>query len=133
MCKSKALVFAQSRSKIIQTSFYGCKTVKRSTEKYFLQILLKNVGFIGKKPERGMGEMWNLVGNLIFLCSTKNLKITILSRVPFIVQIFSKYFHLSDHHKIFGASFYRSHSTRPTIFFTSFLLACCLLKLQLIL
>ena len=38
-----------------------------------------------------------------------------------ILQIFSKYFHLSDHHKIFGASFYRSHSTRPTIFFTSFL------------
>ena len=38
-----------------------------------------------------------------------------------IFQIFSKYFHLSDHHKIFGASFYRSHSTRPTIFFTSFL------------
>ena len=38
-----------------------------------------------------------------------------------ISQIFHKYFHLLDHHKIFGASFYRSHSTRPTIFFTSFL------------
>ena len=38
-----------------------------------------------------------------------------------ISKIFYKYFHLSDHHKIFGASFYRSHSTRPTIFFTSFL------------
>ena len=41
ICKSKAPVFAQFRSKIIRTSFDGCKTVKRSREKYFLQILLK--------------------------------------------------------------------------------------------
>ena len=92
ICKSKAPVFAQFRSKIIKTSFNRCKTVQRFTEKYFLQILLKNVGFIGKKPEQGMREMWNLVGNLIFLCSTKNLKITFFSRAPFNVQIFQKYF-----------------------------------------
>ena len=54
ICKSKAPVFAQFMSKIIRTSFDGCKTVKRSIEKYFLQILLKNVGFIGKKPEGGV-------------------------------------------------------------------------------
>ena len=54
-CKSKALVFAQFRSKIIKTSFDGCKTVKRSTEKYFFQKFLKNVGFVGKKPEGGVG------------------------------------------------------------------------------
>ena len=57
ICKSKAPVFAQFMSKIIRTSFDGCKTVKRSIEKYFLQILLKNVGFIGKKPEQGVREM----------------------------------------------------------------------------
>ena len=55
ICKSKAPVFAQFRSKIIKTSFDGCKTVKRSTEKYFLQILLGNEGFIVKKPEEGVG------------------------------------------------------------------------------
>ena len=73
-------------------SFKGFKTVKRFTEKYFLQILLKNVGFIGKKPEQGVREMWNLVRNLIFSCSTKILKITFFSRALFIVQIFHKYF-----------------------------------------
>ena len=57
ICKSKAPVFAQFMSKIIRTSFDGCKTVKRSIEKYFLQILLKNVGFIGKKPEQDVREM----------------------------------------------------------------------------
>ena len=55
ICKSKAPVFAQFRSKTIRTSFDGCKTVKRSTEKYLLQKFLKNVGFVGKKPERGVG------------------------------------------------------------------------------
>ena len=83
--------------------------------------MLGNEGFIVKKPEEGVGEMWNFVCNHIFSCSKRNLKITFLSQALFIVQIFSKYFHLPDHHKIFGASFYRSHSTRPTIFFTSFL------------
>ena len=57
ICKSKAPVSSQFRSKIIKTSFDGCNSVKRFTEKYFLQILLKNVGFIGKKPEQGMREM----------------------------------------------------------------------------
>ena len=92
MCKGKELVFAQFRSKIIQTSFYGCKTVKRFTEKYFLQILLGNEGFIVKKPEEGVGEMWNFVCNHIFSCSKRNLKITFFSQALFIVQIFSKYF-----------------------------------------
>ena len=60
--------------------FKGFKTVKRFTEKYFLQILLKNVGFIGKKTEQGVREM-------ICSCSAKNLKVTV--HCANISQIFS--------------------------------------------
>ena len=58
--KSKVPVFAQFMSKIIRTSFGGCKTVKRSIEKYFLQILPKNVGFIGKKNLKGVSDKFEI-------------------------------------------------------------------------
>ena len=125
ICKSKAPVFAQFRSKIIRTSFDGCKTVKRSREKYFLQILLKKYRIYWQKTWTGCERNVKFGMQSDFFVLYKNPQNNFFLPGPFhcanISQIFYKYFHLSDHHKIFGASFYRSHSTRPTIFFTSFL------------
>ena len=69
--KSKALVFAQFRSKTTKTSSFLWKTVKILKEQYFRQILMGNEGSIVKKPEGGMGEMWKLVCNQISWCSKK--------------------------------------------------------------
>ena len=90
--KSKILVLAQFWSKSDNSSSDWGTTVQILEEKYSRKIFAKNGISIGKKPERGVRPIWNLVCNNILWCSEKNLKITFWSRTPFIVKMeFEKY------------------------------------------